>query len=400
MTTRAHSNPGTEPGSLASPEMKALVQITGGIAPALSDLLTVIRGQAGVLLDRADGDATTQEPLKQIHAAAEKAASLLRQLQIFSGEQTAHPELTELNGLITESAGTLRELLGKSIAAEFRLAPDLPLVVADRAMLEQLLIILALNARDAMPTGGRLVVQTEAVEITDAAQPSWPEGRPGKFVVLSLEDTGRGIAPEILPRIFEPFFTTKPAGRSVGLGLATAHGIVRQHAGWMTVKSSVGGGTRFQAVWPIAPADADAATAPGAEPAERRGNETILLVEDEAAVREFVAYALKEQGYRVLQASSGVEALEVWQWHGPRVRLLLTDMVLDGMTGLELAAKLRATKPELKVICTTGYQRAALKRFPDLAGGYHYLQKPCRPQTLLAAVRAALDEQTPSAPTV
>ena len=317
-------------------------------------------------------------------------------MQIFSGEQTAHAELLELNALITESAGVLQRLLGASITAEFRLTPGLPPVVADRALLEQLLIILTVNARDAMPTGGRLLVQTAAVEITAAALPDWPGGRPGKFVVLGVEDTGCGIAPEILPRIFEPFFTTKPAGRSVGLGLATAHGIVRQHGGWMAVKSSVGGGTRFQVVLPMAPAAAAIVAAPGAAPGQRGGNETILLVEDEAGVREFVACVLKDQGYRVLQATSGPEALEVWQWHGPRVRLLLTDMVLeDSMTGMELAIKLRAENPGLKVICTTGYQREALKRFPGVEGGYHYLQKPCRPQALVAAVRAVLDGQQP-----
>ena len=394
MTTSAHSHPGAGPGSIASPEMKALAQITGGIAPALGDLLTVIRGQAAILLDRAEPAAATQEPLKQIYAAAEKAVSLLRQLQIFSGQQTAHSELTELNALITESAGVLHRLLGERIAVEFRLAPDLPLVVADRAMLEQLLIILALNARDAMPAGGRLLVQTEAVNITDAARPDWPGGRTGKFIGLSVDDTGSGIAPEILPRIFEPFFTTKPAGRSLGLGLATAHGIVRQHGGWITVKHRIGGGMRFQVVLPIAPADTVAAAAPGADPGGHRGNETILLVEDEAGVREFVAFVLKDQGYRVLQATSGLDALEVWRWHGARVRLLLTDIVLeDNMTGLDLATKLRADHPGLPVICTTGYERAALQRFPGLEGGYHYLQKPCRPQALLAAVRAVLDEQ-------
>ena len=395
MTATANSNPSTEPGSITTLEMKALAQVTGGIAPALSDLLSVIRGQAGVLLDRAEPDAPAQEPLRQIHAAAEKAASLLRQLQIFSGQQTAHTELSEMNSLVEDSAGLLHRLLGEKITAEFRLAPGLPLVVADRAMLEQLLNILALNACDAMPAGGRLLVQTAELEITDTTAPDWPEGRAGKFIVLSVDDTGSGVAPEILPRIFEPFFTTKPTGRSVGLGLATALGIVRQHGGWMAVKSRVGGGTRFQAIFPIAPADAVAA-ASGANPAERSTSETILLVEDEAGVREFVACVLKEQGYRVLQAVSGLDALEVWQWHGARVRLLLTDMVLeDNMTGLELAVKLRAENPSLKVICTTGYQREALKLFPGVGGDYRYLQKPCRPQTLVATVRAVLDGQTP-----
>lgn len=384
--------PPAKAGFAAPSHLQALAQVTGGIAPALSDLLSVIRGQAGVLLDRAAPDAPMQEPLKEIYSAAEKAASLLRQLQIFSGQQSAHPEITDLNGFITESEGVLRRLLGAGIATDFRLAPGLPLIVADRAMIEQLLIILAVNAREAMPAGGRLFVHTAAVDVTTAAPPDWPESPPGPYVVLGVDDTGQGLAPEILPRIFEPFFTTKPAGRSLGLGLATAHGIVRQHGGWITAKNRTGGGASFQALLPVAPAGAEAAPDPASTAVPPGGNETILLVEDEAGVREFVASVLKEQGYRVLQASTGLEALEVWQWHGARVRLLLTDMVLeDSMTGMELAITLRADNPGLKVICTTGYQRTALQGFPGVEGGYHYLQKPCRPQTLLAAVRAVLN---------
>jgi CheY-like chemotaxis protein len=378
--------------------MEALAQIAGGIAPALSDLLTVIRGQAGQLLDAAGRDPGDREPLNQIYTAADKAASLIRQLMIFSRQQTMHAEIMDLNGLIDESAGVLRRLLGDGISVDFHLASNLPLIVADRDMLEQLLIILALNARDAMPTGGRLLFKTEVVDTMGDAAKDRPDQdhKSGKFVVLHVDDTGRGIAPEILPRVFEPFFTTKADGRSAGLGLATVFGIVQQHHGWMAVESVINAGSSFQAFLPAGPPGAVVEPGRGTEAGTRAGNETILLVEDDAAVREFTVAILQQYGYRVLQASSGPEAMEVWKWHAPRVRLLLTDMVLeDHMTGLELAAKLRTESPGLKVICTSGHSRETMKRFPEDLEGCHFLQKPCRPQTLVAAVRALLDEKHP-----
>ena len=388
--------PVTANPEFATARLTALAQVAAGLAPALSDLLTVIRGQAGVLLDRAEPEPATLAPLNKIYSAAEKAATLLRQLQIFSGLQPAHAEPIALNPLIEETSVVLVRLLGDGIAVQLQLAPGLPPILADRGMLEQLLLILALNAGDAMPAGGTLLIRTETVERANDAGNEIPAGRPGKFAVLHVEDTGRGIAPDVLPRLFEPFFTTKPAGRSLGLGLATALGIVRQHHGEITVNSSVGGGTRFRVVLPLAAPDAMAAVTSAPATDRGRGGETILLVEDDAGVREFTAMVLQEHGYRVLQAGTGEDALEAWQWHGPRVRLLLTDMVLEGgLTGLELASKLRAENPGLKVICTTGYQREALKNFPPVPGGYHYLQKPCRFQTLVADVRTLLDGKQP-----
>lgn len=375
-----------------APPMKALSQITAGIAPMLSDLLTVIGGQAGVLLKSAESDATAQEPLQQICAAADKAGSLLRQLQIFSGQQTAHVENTQLNGLIEENVGGLHRLLGKGMTVEYHLADNLPTVEIDRTMLEQLLLILTLNAVEAMPVGGRLQIQTEALNITELVAKDHPGSRPGQFVVLSVQDSGHGIAPEILPRIFEPFFTTKPVGRSVGLGLATASGIVRLHQGWIEVKNTHDGGTRFQVMLPAAQATAALKTRLPEATEQSSGNLTVLLVEDEAPVREFAAFVLRGQGCRVLQAVSGLDALEVWQWHGSRIRLLLTDVVLeDDMNGMELAINLRAENPDLKVICTTGLQREELEDFPELEGGYHYLQKPYRFETLVMALREALE---------
>ncbi len=375
--------------------MEALAQLAGGIAPALSDLLTVIRGQAGVLLNRADRAAGAQESLNQIYTAAEKAVSLLRQLQIFSHHQAMHPEVMDLNRLLDETAGALRQLLGERIQVEFRLAADLPLLRADPEMLEQTLLILALNARDAMPTGGQLRITTAVLDPPSGAGTGGLAGPPGKFILLQVDDDGRGIAPEILGRIFEPFFTTKAGGRSAGLGLATAFGIVQQHHGRITVESVVSAGASFKIFLPAAPPDAVVEPDRGTRAGTRVGSETILLVEDNAVVREFTVAILQERGYRVLQAASFVAAMEAWRWHGARVRLLLTDMVLeDYKNGLELAASLRAEKPELKVICTSGHRRGTMERFPMLAGGFRFLQKPCRPQTLLAAVRSLLDEPT------
>ncbi len=374
--------------------MAALAQIAGKIAPALSDSLTVIRGHAGWLLDHADPAAATQEPLNQIYTAAEKAGGLLRQLLIFSRQQTKQAGALDLNGLIRETASVLNRLLGSNIHQEFHLADNLPLVVADPDMMEQLIIILAQNARDAMPTGGRLLFKTEAADTVGESATGGSEGMEMKFVTLSVEDTGHGISPEILPQVFEPFFTTKAGGTNTGLGLATVFGIVKQHHGWLAVESAVNGGTRFKITLPAAPTNVIAGARAGAETRNRKGNETILLVEDDAAVRELTVFILHGQGYRVLQAGSGPDALEVWKWHASRIRLLLTDMVLeDHMTGLELATKLRAEDPRLKVICTSGHQRDDMECFAELAGDYHFLQKPCRPKTLLSTVRALLDEK-------
>jgi CheY-like chemotaxis protein len=376
--------------------MDALAQVARGIAPALSDLLTVIRGRTGCLLDAADSNAATQEPLNQIYTAAEKAGSLIRQLLIFSRQQPMHAEIMDLNGLIDDTAGVLRRLLGGRISLEFRLAANLPLILADPTMIEQVIIILALNAVDAMPAGGRLLFRTETVETIGGAATESSAAKPGKFVVLQVDDTGRGIAPEILPRVFEPFFTTKAGGKSAGLGLAAAFGVVKQHHGWMAVESVVDTGSSFKAFLPAAPPDSVVQFPQGTATGDRRGHETILLVEDDVAVREFTVAILQEHGYRVLQAASGPEAMEAWKWHAPRVRLLLTDMVLeDHMTGLELAAKLRAESPGLKVICTSGHSRETTERFREIPGGCHFIPKPCRPEALVAAVRAMLDDQPP-----
>jgi two-component system, cell cycle sensor histidine kinase and response regulator CckA len=271
---------------------------------------------------------------------------------------------------------------------------DAALVMADRGQVEQIVMNLAVNARDAMPEGGTLAISTEQVTLDDAAARLRPGARPGKFICLSVRDTGGGIAPENLQRIFEPFFTTKAIGHGTGLGLAMVFGIVQQHEGWIEVESGAGTGTRFRV---MLPATTGQVPAPGhrsaSAPPARGGRETVLLVEDEATVREFAVAVLQGHGYRVLQAGSGVEALEVWKWHGPRIALLFTDLVLpDGLSGVELAARLRQEKPALKVVLTSGYAKAPMGEEFRPPAGMQFIHKPYKPQVLALTVREALDD--------
>jgi CheY-like chemotaxis protein len=388
--------PPAEIGWRQNQKMEALAQVAGGVAHELNDLLAVITGHASLLLDAEDPAAEMLEPLNQICAAGERAAGLIRQLLIFSCQQPMHLQNLDLNGLIEGTTPGLRRLLGEHITIEPGLAASLPLIRADAGMMEQILMNLALNAREAMPRGGRLIIATEAVTITEAEAKLNPASRPGSFVCLKITDTGCGIAPEVLPRIFEPFFTTKGAGKSTGLGLAMALGIVQQHTGWLVVESAVNAGATFKIFLPAVP------TGIVAEPVIRfgerisGGREVILLVEDEVSVREVTVAMLQKDGYRVLQAGSAEEALETWKWHAPRIELLLTDMVLPGhITGPELAERFRAEKPTLKVICLSGYGREDTARFPTLPAGSHFLRKPCRSRVLAKAVRAMLDGKQP-----
>ena len=377
-------------------KMEALAQVAGGIAHEFNDLLTIITGHASLLLDAEDPATETLEPLNQISAASERAAGLLRQLLIFSRQQPMHPQNLDLNGLIEGTVLGLRRLLGEQITIETSLAASLPLIRADAGMLEQILINLALNAREAMPEGGQLILATEALAITEAGAKLEPPSRPGSFVCLKITDTGCGIDPEVLPRIFEPFFTTKDAGKSTGLGLAAAWGIVQQHAGWLEVKSAVNEGATIKVFLPAAPAGAVAEPVIHSGEKIGGGREVILLVEDEASVREVAVAMLQKHGYRVLQAGSAEEALEAWKWHALRIELLLTDLVLPGhITGPQLAERFRAEKPTLKVICLSGYGREDSERVPKLPVGGHFLRKPCRPRVLARAVRALLDGKQP-----
>jgi two-component system cell cycle sensor histidine kinase/response regulator CckA len=373
--------------------MEAVGRLAGGVAHDFGNVLTIIIGWSRLLLDRGTLPPDAIGPLTHIYTAGTRAANLTRQLLVFSGKQPVDCRPLDLNQLVGEVAETLHRSIGELIILKLALSPDACRSEADGGMLEQVLMSLAQNARDAMPNGGTLTIATEHVAIGDDVTRRHPDARPGGFVCLSVRDTGGGIPPENLPRIFEPFFTTKEDGVGVGLDLAMAFGIVQQHAGWIELESAVGTGTCFRI---LLPAERRAIAAPTEDPAttaDRSGTETILLVEDEAAVREFAVAVLRSEGHRVLQAGSGVDALEVWKWHAARIALLVTDLVLPGsLSGVELAARLRAEKPALKIVLTSSYanEMAGGKFRPP--AGTHFIHKPYQPEVLTHAVRDALDD--------
>jgi len=376
-----------------SQKMEAIGQLAGGIAHDFNNVLTVINGWSNILLEDPDVSPETREAAKQIYTAGQRAGSLTRQLLYFSRKRPIERVALELNHTIDEVATMLRRIIGEDIALKLDLAPRLDRIEADASMIEQVLVNLTVNARDAMLNGGHLTIGTRMVQLNAADIRGKSEARAGRFVTLCVRDTGCGIAPEIMPRIFEPFFTTKEVGKGTGLGLATIFGIIKQHRGWIEVKSEVGMGTSFEVFLPVAGSGVD--SAPKSATAEgpiATGRETLLIVEDEASVREFAVAVLQPLGYRLLQARSGLHALEVWKWHSKRIDLLLTDMVMpDDVTGPALAAKLLAEKPELAVIFTSGYSQETVNGVFSAETSARFIHKPYSPRQLGSAVREALD---------
>jgi CheY-like chemotaxis protein len=298
----------------------------------------------------------------------------------------------DLNAVVSNMTRMLGRILGEDISLQFNYSARPPLVEADTGMVEQILLNLAVNSRDAMPLGGRLTVRISLVDIRETDLAQHPGGRPGAFVCLSVTDTGCGIEPENLPHVFEPFFTTKEVGRGTGLGLATVYGIVKQHRGWVEVGSELNVGTVFFAYLPACQ------STPGQSanaPEHGRivgGTETILVVEDEPPVRELVCRILAAYGYRVLQAVSGTTALGVWREHRDQINLLLTDMVMpDGLSGRDLARMIQAEKPGLKVIYTSGYSSETVGKDFVLEDGLNFVQKPYHPHKLARTIRRCLD---------
>jgi PAS domain S-box-containing protein len=380
-----------------SQEMEAVGQLAGGVAHEFNNMLAVIRGNAELLLmNEGQHMAETREGLTQVVEASERAANLTRQLLAFSRKQVMQPQPLLLNEVVANLTKVLDPVISENIELQCQYAALLPYVQADTGMMEQVILNLVLNARDAMPNGGQLRVTTEPLSLDEAQARVHPEARAGKFVCLSVSDTGNGIAPEVLPRIFEPFFTTKGIGKRTGLGLATVYGIVKQQQGWLEVSSQVGEGSTFKVFLPAIPTPAGLAAAAGVEAEVRGGNETILLVEDEPAVRLTTRRILERKGYRIREAASGREAPEAWQSHGEEVALLLTDIIMPGaMTGRDLAERLWGQRPELKVIFMSGYSADVLGTNRDFIRrtGSHFLQKPSSARAILETVRRCLDEK-------
>jgi nitrogen-specific signal transduction histidine kinase/ActR/RegA family two-component response regulator len=378
-----------------SQKLEAIGQLAGGVAHDFNNLLTVIRGNTElVLMNPAQLPALAVDCLQQSVAAADRAAKLTRQLLAFSRKQVMQSHPLNLSEVVSSTSKMLRRIIGEHIQLQCSFSPNLPLVQADAGMLEQALINLAVNARDAMSRGGQLSISTGCVELNDATAREHEEGRAGRFVTLTVADTGTGIALADLPHIFEPFFTTKEIGKGTGLGLATVYGVVKQHQGWIEVSTSVGAGSCFTLFLPALASAISEANRNENSHLPRRGTEHVLLVEDEEAVRSLTKRLLVNFGYTIHEAASGKAALELYHTSRPKVDLLLTDIIMPGgVTGRELAEELRRENPEIKVIFTSGYSGDVLGNDTEFVRqtNSRFLEKPCPPQKLLETIREYLD---------
>jgi signal transduction histidine kinase/ActR/RegA family two-component response regulator len=375
-----------------SQKLESVGRLAAGIAHDFNNVLTVIQGHTGLLRSDPTLTPTMRESVQGIARAAERGGKLTSQLLAFSRRNVLQSRRLDLNEVLTNLSSLLHRTLGEDINYQFDYASDLPPIHADPGLLEQVIMNLAVNARDAMPRGGQLVISTSLANIDASYVERHPsEARVGRFICLNITDTGCGIDHLTMSRIFEPFFTTKEFGKGTGLGLATVYGIVKQHQGWIEVQSQVGQGTTFKIFLP--PSEhASGKESERVSEEDLRGTETILVVEDESPVRWIVKDVLGKCGYRVLEAGTGVEALALWHQHHGEIALLLTDVVMPvGLTGQELAEKFTEHKPSLKVMFISGYSlQVAGKSFTEL-DGLNFLQKPFDDAKLSRAVRRCLD---------
>ena len=375
-----------------SQKMEAIGQLAGGVAHDFNNILTVIQGHASLLIAGAGLSGVSARSAQQIAQAAERASGLTRQLLTFGRRQFMQLRCLDMNEVVGNMTKMLSRLLGEHIALQINYFPEPAPVQADASMMEQVLLNLAVNARDAMPDGGQLLIKIGVLNVDARHVAQHHEAHAGRYVCVSAIDKGCGIAPENLRRIFEPFFTTKEVGKGTGLGLATVYGIVKQHQGWVEVESEIGRGTTFRVYLPCSSQSVTPAEAASVGKAVRGGTETILVVEDEAPVRELVCDLLAGHGYNILQAESGRKALDVWKQSKDRIDLVLTDLVMpDRMNGRELAERLWVERPDLKVIFTSGYSAEVVGKDFVMRRGLNYLQKPYHPQRLASVVRDCLD---------
>ncbi len=375
-----------------SQKMEAIGQLSGGVAHDFNNLLTVIQVNAS-LITRSAVDRNAREHADDIVQACERAAALTRQLLMVSRKQVMQPKVVDINDVVTNMTRMLQRALGDEVALVAHCSTQLPPVRADVGMLEQVLLNLAVNARDAMRSGGQLTIATGEKLIPESHELRGFEIVAGPHVFVSVSDTGSGIPESVMPHIFEPFFTTKDVGKGTGLGLATVYGIIRQHQGWIDVASDPGRGTTFCFYLPVTSARRAASDGRAGDDADLpRGTETLLVVEDEDALRVLVMNLLERCGYSVIAARSGAHALELWPTLKDRVTLLLTDLVMPGgVTGRDLAERLRGDAPALRVVYTSGYTSAQASTGEPLVDGENFLQKPYQPDALAQIVRAALD---------
>ena len=380
-----------------SQKMQAVGQLAGGVAHDFNNLLTAIIGFCDLLLLRSRPGDPAFADIMQIKQNANRAANLVRQLLAFSRQQTLQPRIIDITDVLVELSHLLRRLIGENIELEFGHGRDLGLVKVDQGQLEQVVINLAVNARDAMPNGGRLTIRTGNVRTAQALRRGHEVMPAGDYVLIEVRDTGIGIAPDNLARIFEPFFSTKEVGSGTGLGLSTVYGIVKQTGGFVFVDSNPGTGTAFEIYLPRHQASEDVAAdrteaAEPPVPKDLTGTGTVILVEDDDAVRTFGGRALRNKGYRVIEAKSGETALDLVRHASGRINLLITDVVMPQMDGPGLIREVRRIDPDIKVIFISGYTEDAFRQRLGSDSDIHFLAKPFSLKQLAIKVKEVLGE--------
>jgi PAS domain S-box-containing protein len=371
-------------------KMEAIGQLAGGVAHDFNNLLTVIFGYTSLLLADPLLDASSAKALHAISEAGERAASLTRQLLAFSRQSILEPKVLDANAVLRDTGKMLRRLIGEDIEFTMVFAPDVAHIRVDPGQLDQILMNLTVNARDAMPTGGKLTIETANVTLSDEYSERYPDSTPGRYVVIAVTDTGTGMSPDVLARIFEPFFTTKETGKGTGLGLAMVFGIVQQSGGRINVYSEPGIGTTFKIYLP-AITESLSSTHDGRPEPDSGGTETILLVEDDSALRTMTVGVLRDRGYTVISALDGADAMIASGTHLGPIDLLLTDVVMPNTSGPELAAALLRLRPAIRVLYMSGYTDDAVVRHGLLHANVAFIQKPFMPAALGRKIRDVLD---------
>jgi len=372
--------------------MEAVGRLAGGVAHDFNNLLTIINGHSDILLDRIGSPEAQRHNVEQIQRAAGRAVSMTRQLLAFSRMQVLQPRILDLNVVVSEMGKMLPRLIGEHIEYTFVPGEKLSSVKADPGQIEQVILNLVVNSRDAMPDGGSIVARTCNLVVDEATAAGRPPMTPGRYVQLSVSDTGHGMDDDTKTHIFEPFFTTKGVGKGTGLGLATVYGVVKQSGGFIWVESSVGSGTTFEIYLPEANEKPAAADAESKSSLTQRGSETILVVEDEAEVRTLACEFLKARGYSVLQAKDGMQALEIAAAHAGKIHLMLSDVVMPRLGGLELGKRLKELRPELKIVFMSGYSEYAGGDQGAAVSESAIIQKPFSAASLVTKIHEVLME--------